>query len=72
MLKSKYLKNKTLSQVTKQPGDSQFWSGLMEVKDQFLEHGKFKVNNGNQTRFWEDVWIDSHSYIGLSGKGMLQ
>ena len=32
LLKKKYLKNRTFSQVTKQPGDSQFWSGLMEVK----------------------------------------
>ena len=23
-----------------------------------LQYGKFKVNNGQQTRFWEDVWID--------------
>ena len=26
LLKRKYLKNKTISQVVKQPGDSQFWS----------------------------------------------
>ena len=32
LLKKKYPKNRTFSQVTKQPGDSQFWSGLMEVK----------------------------------------
>jgi len=24
-----------------------------DAKDLFLEKGKFKVNNGNQTRFWE-------------------
>jgi len=32
VFKKKYSKNKSLSQVQKQPGDSQFWSGLMEVK----------------------------------------
>jgi hypothetical protein len=29
MLKKKYLKGKTLSQVQKKNGDSQLWSGLM-------------------------------------------
>ena len=42
--------------MKKQPGDSHFWTGLMDVKDLFLEKGKFKVNNGNQTRFWENLW----------------
>ena len=30
----------------------------MGVKNLLLQHGRFKVNNGQQTRFWEDVWID--------------
>ena len=29
----------------------------MKMKDQFLSLGYFKVNNGSQTRFWEDVWL---------------
>ena len=58
VLRNKYLKNnKCLSQVKKQPGDSHFWTGLMDVKVLFLEKGKFKVNSENQTRFWEDLWI---------------
>ena len=57
LLKRKYLKNKTLSQVVKQPGDSQFWVGLMEVKEHLLDRGKFLVQNGEQVRFWEDWWI---------------
>ena len=57
LLKKKYMKNKTLSQVAKQPGDSHFWSGLMEVKDHFFPRGKFVVNNGRQIRFWEDLWV---------------
>ena len=48
LLKKKYMKNKTLSQVAKQPGDSHFWSGLMEVKDHFFPRGKFAVNNGDR------------------------
>jgi len=30
----------------------------MEVKELLLQHGRFKVGNGGQTRFWENVWID--------------
>jgi hypothetical protein len=37
LLKNKYLKGRTLSQVDRKKGDSQFWSGLMEVKNLVLE-----------------------------------
>ena len=47
-----------VSQLEKRPGDSHFWYGLMSVKDLLLQFGKFKVNNGQQTRFLEDMWID--------------
>ena len=30
----------------------------MEVKELVFQHGRFNVNNGNQIRFREDVWID--------------
>jgi hypothetical protein len=45
ILKKKYLKGRTLSQVKKKNGDSQFWSGLMEVKDLVLQKGglEFKM-----------------------------
>jgi hypothetical protein len=58
VLRRKYVKDKCLFQVQKRPGDSQFWASLMEVKDLLIQHGRCKVNNGQQTRFWEDVWID--------------
>jgi hypothetical protein len=57
ILRRKYLKNKTLSHVEKRKGDSHFWSGLMEVKKLLLERGRFKVQDGTQTRFWEDLWV---------------
>lgn len=55
LLKRKYMANKSLPQVSKKPGDSQFWAGLMEIKDLFLSKGIFKIQSGNQVRFWEDV-----------------
>lgn len=32
-------------------------SELLEVKEQFLERGRFIVHDGNHTRFLEDVWV---------------
>jgi hypothetical protein len=57
MLKKKYLKGKTLSQVERRKRDSHFWSGLMEVKKLVLERGWFQVQDGSQTRLWEDHWL---------------
>jgi hypothetical protein len=57
ILKRKYLRNKALSQVEKKKGDSHFWSGLMQVKRLVWERGRFIIQNGTQTRFWEDLWI---------------
>ena len=57
ILMNKYLKSNTLTQVEKKSGDSQFWSGLMSVKQEFLKWMTFKVQNGKQTRFWEDKWF---------------
>jgi hypothetical protein len=56
MLKRKYLKSQTITHVQKKLGDSQFWSGLMKVKDSFLSLGRFKLNNGVHIQFWEDKW----------------
>lgn len=43
--------------MVRKPGDSRFSVGLMEVKKHLLAGGKFIVQSGNQTRFWEDYWI---------------
>ena len=56
MLRRKYLASKTFSEVQKKPGDSQFWRGLMNVKDQLISFGRFNLQNGTQIRFWEDKW----------------
>ncbi|KAL5667512.1 hypothetical protein ACJX0J_019733, partial [Zea mays] len=42
--------NKTITQAQYMPGDSQFWSGLMKVKDDFLRHGQKKKTQ--DTFFW--------------------
>ncbi|WVZ77096.1 hypothetical protein U9M48_024997, partial [Paspalum notatum var. saurae] len=69
LIRNKYLNNKTLSQVEKMPGDSHFWSGLMEIKCQFLNLGSFILKNGIQIRVWEDTWLGiqtlKHQYHSL-------
>jgi hypothetical protein len=57
LLRSKYLRDKTLTQVQYMPGDSHFWAGLMKVKDEFLSMGRFHLGDGTQVCFWEDSWI---------------
>ena len=54
LLKNKYLRDKTLTQVQYMSGDSQFWTGLMKVKDEFLSMCRFDLGDGSQVRFWED------------------
>jgi hypothetical protein len=29
----------------------------MNIKDQFLSMGNFKLQDGRQIRFWEDIWL---------------
>jgi len=43
LLKRKYLGEKNLTKATKQSGDSQFWSGLMEIKEHLFARGRFLV-----------------------------
>jgi hypothetical protein len=57
LIKNKYLVSKTITQVTKRLGDSQFWSGLMSFKEDFLSMGNFILHDGRQIRFWEDSWL---------------
>ena len=62
LLMKKYLRNKTISQMSRKPSDSHFWSGLMKVKDTFLGLGSFILKEGKQIRFWEDVWIGNQPF----------
>jgi hypothetical protein len=45
LIENKYLHSKSLSQVSVKPNDSPFWKGLMKVKEEFFERGKFKIGN---------------------------
>jgi hypothetical protein len=34
----------------------------MKVKETFLIHGSFHLNNGKQIRSWEDKWLENYSF----------
>jgi hypothetical protein len=61
IVRNKYLKNQTIGKVVRKPRDSHFWSGLMQVKENFLRFTSFKLNDGSQIRFWEDKQIGNTS-----------
>ena len=56
LINNKYLHSKH-SQVTANAFNSPFWKGLMRVKEEFFTRGSFNVENGLNTRFWEDTWL---------------
>jgi hypothetical protein len=33
----------------------------MKVKEEFFSSGSFTMGNGENTRFWEDVWLGNKS-----------
>ena len=61
MLRRKYLRDKTITQVEYRPGGSYFWAGLMMVKRNFLRFTTFNLGDGSEVRFWEDVWMGARS-----------
>jgi hypothetical protein len=56
VLRRKYLGDNSFCQ-SRQRGSSQFWQGLLKVKDWYEQGTKWKVGNGNEIKFWHDVWL---------------
>ena len=51
-----------ITQVNKKRDDSHFLSGLMKIKDTFLDMSSWIVNNRKQIRFWEDKWLGNLAF----------
>jgi hypothetical protein len=51
LLRNKYLGRQINHSGGKKPKDSQFWSGLMNVKDQYLSMDSFKLQDGSKIDF---------------------
>lgn len=71
ILLNKYAEGKCLSGIKPKTRDSQFWMGLMSLKEIFYKYVKKIVGNVQNIRFWEDWWLDDKplkkSYPGLYG-----
>jgi len=60
LLKNKYLRRNSFLQCTGSAG-SQFRKGILKTRDILKWGCKSEVNNGLNTRFWEDVWFGDTS-----------
>ena len=58
ILGRKYITDKYISGIQHIPGDSQFWTSLLKIKDIFYKFVKKELGDGKNTRFWEDTWVD--------------
>jgi len=56
LLQAKYLRDKPFS-LCKRQTRSQFWRGLLQVRDKFKWGATFSLGNGKSILFWEEVWI---------------
>ena len=48
-----------MPQVDKNAEDALFCMRIMSAHETFLSLGTFRLNDGNQMRFWEDFWLGS-------------
>lgn len=53
IIKNKYLGSKSVTQVVRKSRDSHLWSRLINIKEEFLRWGSFRVGDGHTTRFLE-------------------
>jgi len=56
--KSKYLNNHNqFLRIANPPYGSPFWNGIIKLKDWLGKNVKWEIGDGNNTFFWEDLWI---------------
>ena len=61
LIKKEVLKERDNFSSTKETGGLSFLTGLVKVRDTFLNFGSFHLNDGNKIHFWEDKWLGSHT-----------
>ena len=57
VIKSKYVQNGCISAAKRRPGNSQFWAGVLDVKNIFYNFCRKHIGDGKNTRFLEDWWV---------------
>jgi hypothetical protein len=60
LLRRKYLGQKSIFQIKRING-SQFWRGILEVRQWYQIGRAMKVSIGVQTRFWEGTWLGNYT-----------
>jgi hypothetical protein len=55
------MQDNTIGQIKRKLSDSQFWAGLVKVKEHFLRFDTFQLKSGTNIRFLEDIWIENRS-----------
>jgi hypothetical protein len=58
IVKAKYLRRKTITNVTPKFNDSPCWKALIKVKDTYLAGRKISLGQGNICRLWKDTYMD--------------
>jgi hypothetical protein len=56
IVREKYLKNKTVTNVKARASDSPSWRDLLKVQDYYLCGREVVLNKGDIVRFWLDPW----------------
>jgi hypothetical protein len=56
IVRQKYLKNKTVTNVKARASDSPSWRALLKVNDYYLYGREVVLNKGDIVRFWLDPW----------------
>jgi hypothetical protein len=57
LVKAKYLSKSSIYTVSHKLHDSPMWYDLLKVKDVYLKGRIVKIENGKNTRLWEDCWV---------------
>ena len=58
IVRAKYLRNKSVTDVKTRVNDSPCWKGIMKVRDIYLAGRGIKLKNGPITSFWKDPLVD--------------
>jgi hypothetical protein len=56
LLRQKYLGERGIFSYKKHDG-SQFWRGLMAVREDVMRNLIYRVGNGKRVRFWHEAWL---------------
>lgn len=66
IVKAKYLRNDLVTTVKHRVDDSPVWSDLLKVKHIYIRGRRIKPNNGENTLFWVDPWLDDEPLYSKS------